>query len=83
MFNRDVKEPVQEEEKKVPEVFQEVVEDKTIYTKKETIPFISSVYGIEKENNALEFENTATYEKLDRQSHNDFVTQLREMSENK
>lgn len=85
MFNRDDKKPAVEgqEEKKVPEVFQEVVEDKALYTKKETIPFISSVYGIEKENNALEFENTATYEKLDRQNYNDFVTQLREMGENK
>ena len=87
MFNRDDKKPVveEQEEKKVPEVFQEVVEDKAkeIYAKKETIPFISSVYGIEKENNALEFENTATYEKLDRQNYNDFVSQLREMGENK
>lgn len=58
-------------------------EEKVPYSKKETIPFISSVYGIEKENNSLEFENTATYEKLDREKYNDFVTQLKEMNENK
>ena len=82
MFKKD-EEPVVEEVKEVPEVFQEVVETKVPYSKKETIPFISSVYGIEKENNALEFENTATYEKLDRSKYNDFVSQLQEMNENK
>ena len=79
MFKRE--EP--KEEKTVPTVFQEVVEEKVPYSKKETIPFISSVYGIEKEDNALEFENTATYEKLDREKYNDFVSQLKEMNENK
>ena len=74
---------VKEEVKEIPEVYQEVVEEKVPYSKKETIPFISSVYGIEKENNALEFENTATYEKLDREKYNDFVAQLKEMNENK
>lgn len=70
--------------KEMPKVYEEVVEEKIEpYSKKETIPFISSVYGIEKENNALEFENTATYEKLDRQNHNDFIAKLREMNENK
>jgi hypothetical protein len=59
------------------------MEEKVPYSKKETIPFVSSVYGIEKDNNALEFENTATYEKLDRQKYNDFVAQLKEMNENK
>jgi len=72
-----------EEEKEVPVAYQEVVEEKVPYSKKETIPFISSVYGIEKDNNALEFENTATYEKLDREKYDDFVTQLKEMNENK
>ncbi len=82
MFKRD--ENAQEiETKEVPEEYQEVVEEHVPYSKKETIPFISSVYGIEKENNALEFENTATYEKLDREKYNDFVTQLKEMNENK
>lgn len=93
MFKKDDEEEVQTiEEKSVPEVFQEVVEEekvkeqveeKELYSKKETIPFISSIYGIEQDNNALEFENTATYEKLDRQNQNDFITQLREMNENK
>ncbi len=85
MFKRDtdeVKDAVTEV-KEVPKVFQEVVEAREPYSKKETIPFISSVYGIEKENNALEFENTATYEKLDRAKYNDFVSQLQEMNENK
>ena len=79
MFNRDVEENVKE----VPKVMQDIVEEQKPYSKKETIPFISSVYGIEKENNALEFENTATYEKLDRANYNDFVAKLREMNENK
>lgn len=93
MFKKDDEEEVQAvEEKAVPEVFQEVVEEnkvqeqveeKELYSKKETIPFISSIYGIEQDSNALEFENTATYEKLDRQNQNDFITQLREMNENK
>lgn len=93
MFKKDDEEEVQTiEEKSVPEVFQEVVEEekvkeqveeKELYSKKETIPFISSIYGIEQDSNALEFENTATYEKLDRQNQNDFITQLREMNENK
>ncbi len=83
MFKRDNEEEMVVEEKEVPKVFQDVVEEKVPYSKKETIPFISSVYGIEKENNALEFENTATYEKLDRAKYNDFVAQLKEMNENK
>ena len=83
MFNKD-KEDISTTVKEVPEVMQDIVnEKKELYSKKETIPFISSVYGIEKENNALEFENTATYEKLDRQNYNDFVAKLREMEENK
>ena len=69
--------------KQVPEIMQDIVEEKELYSKKETIPFISSVYGIEKKDNALEFENTATYEKLDRENYNDFVSKLREMKENK
>ena len=82
-FNRE-NNIVEAEEKQIPEVMRDiVVETKEAYSKKETIPFISSVYGIEKENNALEFENTATYEKLDRQNYNDFVAKLREMNENK
>jgi len=86
MFKRDDDKSETIEVKELPEVFQEVVqekEQKELYSKKETIPFISSIYGIEKENNALEFENTATYEKLDREQYDDFVTQLKEMNENK
>ena len=86
MFKRDDDKSEAVEVKELPEVFQEVVqekEQKELYSKKETIPFISSIYGIEKENNALEFENTATYEKLDREQYDDFVTQLKEMNENK
>lgn len=84
MFKKDAPEDVivKEEVKEVPKVYEEVVEEKVPYSKKETIPFISSVYGIEKDN-ALEFENTATYEKLDRENYNDFVAQLKEMNENK
>ncbi len=72
------------EEASVPEVMQDIVESKVEpYSKKETIPFISSVYGIEKQDNSLEFENTASYEKLDRANNKDFVSKLREMNENK
>ncbi len=80
MFNK--------EEKSVPEVMQDIVEDnvsekKEAYTHKETTPFISSVYGIEPSNNSLEFENTATYEKLSRVKKNEFMTKLREKYEDK
>lgn len=76
---------VKEEIKPLPQVMQEVEEDDEIipYSRKEIPPFISSIYGIETDNSALEFENTATYEKLDRENYNDFVAQLREMNENK
>ena len=84
MFRKDeVVAPI-EETKSVPETYKAVVEvEKIPYSKKETIPFVSSIYGIEKDDNALEFENTATYEKLDREKYNDFVAQLKEMNENK
>ena len=78
-----VKEEIKEETKEIHKVYDQVVEERIPYSKKETIPFISSVYGIEKDENALEFENTDTYEKLDRQNYNDFVAQLKEMNENK
>lgn len=74
---KEVKEDVSE----LPLVMQKLDEEVVPYQRKETIPFISSVYGIEKDSNALEFENTATYEKLDRQKYNDFVAKLREMNE--
>ena len=84
MFNKDEPEETVVTTKEVPEVMKDIIDEvREPYSKKETIPFISSVYGIEKENNALEFENTATYEKLDRQNYNDFVAKLREMNENK
>ena len=72
-----------EENKTVPEVMQDIVEEKPIYTHKESIPFISSVYGIEKSDNGLEFENTATYEKLSRSQTSDFMTKLREINQNR
>ena len=80
MFNK--------EEKSVPEVMQDIVEDnvsekKEAYSHKETTPFISSVYGIEPTSNSLEFENTATYEKLSRVKKNEFMTKLREKYEDK
>ena len=67
----------------IPVVMQEIEEDEVLTTSnvKEVPPFISSIYGIETDNNALEFENTATYEKLDRENYNDFVAKLREMNE--
>ncbi len=83
MFRKDEVETPVVEAKEVPEAFKEVMEEKVPYSKKETIPFISSVYGIETDNSALEFENTATYEKLDREKYDDFVAQLKEMNENK
>ena len=55
-------------------------EKKELYTKKEEIPFISSVYGLEK--NEMSFENTATYDKLDREKTNEFMRELRERIEN-
>lgn len=61
----------------------EVKEERPIYTHKETMPFISSVYGIEKNDHSLEFENTATYEKLSTEKNKDFIARLREMNENK
>lgn len=60
----------------------EVKEERPIYTHKETTPFISMVYGIEKNDHSLEFENTATYEKLSN-ANKDFMTRLREINEDK
>ena len=83
IMNKFQKSEEKEEQVAVPEVMADIVEEKRApYSRKETIPFISSVYGIEKNNN-LEFENTATYEKLSRSTNSDFVTRLREMNENK
>ena len=75
----------EEKEKVVPEVMEcieEKEEPRKLYSEKKTTPFISSVYGIEN-SNSLSFENTATYEKLDRSKNNEFMNKLREMSENK
>lgn len=79
----EVIERFREDNVSVPEVMQDIVEEKPIYTHKEDIPFISSVYGIEKSNNSLEFENTATYEKLSKEKNAEFMAKLREMNENK
>ena len=70
-------------ENNIEENKEDTIEEKIVepYSKKETIPFISSVYGIERRNDALEFENTANYEKLDREKYNDFIAKLREMNE--
>lgn len=73
------KEPEIKEE---PQLVKEVIEDKKdLYTKKESIPFISSIYGMEK--NEMSFENTANFEKFDRQKNNEFMQKLKEMNENK
>lgn len=78
MYNKEQKEI------NVPEieaiVEEKVEEKKELYSKKEDIPFISSVYGIEK--NEMSFENTATYEKLDREKSNEFMRELKERIEN-
>ncbi len=81
MYNKE------EKEVELPEVMETVMEEeetiplkKDIYVKKEDIPFISSIYGIEK--NEMAFENTATYEKLDREKSNEFMRELKEKIEN-
>lgn len=74
------------EVKEVPKVMESVIEEKPkkeLYSHKESVPFISSIYGLEPNNQDLTFENTATYEKLDRSKSNEFMNRLREMSENK
>ena len=68
-------------EKEVPLVSRVMDSGEKPYSRKETIPFISSVYGIERGDSALEFENTANYEKMSRQKYNDFMAKLREMDE--
>lgn len=74
-----------QEEVSVPEVMKNIVSEpkKELYTEKKTTPFISPLYGLEQNDNALAFENTASYEKLDRAKNNDFMAKLREISENK
>ena len=65
----------------IPLVLEESLkEEKPLYTHKEDMPFISSIYGVE---NDLSFENTANYEKMDRAKTNEFMRKLREMNENK
>lgn len=71
------------EEKEVPLVMQDIVEDKPVVENDSNMPFISNVYGIETNDQSLEFENTATYEKLSNANNKDFMTRLREVSENK
>lgn len=68
-------------EVETPKVLEETLkEEKPLYTHKEEMPFISSIYGIE---NDLSFENTANYEKMDRAKTNEFMRKLKEMNENK
>ena len=84
VFNMYQKEEPEEvvEVRETPKVLEEVMEEKKeLYTKKESVPFISSLYGLEK--NDMSFENTASYEKLNREQSNEFMSKLREMSENK
>ena len=84
VFNMYQKEEPEEvvEVHETPKVLEEVMEEKKeLYTKKESVPFISSLYGLEK--NDMSFENTASYEKLNREQSNEFMRKLREMSENK
>ncbi len=84
VFNMYQKEEPEEvvEVRETPKVLEEVMEEKKeLYTKKESVPFISSLYGLEK--NDMSFENTASYEKLNREQSNEFMRKLREMSENK
>ena len=71
------------EEKEVPLVMQDIVEDKHVVENDSNMPFVSNVYGIETNDQSLEFENTATYEKLSNANNKDFMTRLREVSENK
>ena len=82
MYNKEEKEiNIPEVNAIVEEKINEPKEEKKeLYTKREDIPFISSVYGIEK--NEMSFENTATYDKLDREKTNEFMRELRERIEN-
>lgn len=75
MFNTSNEEEivVKEEDK--------VLDNKPIYQTVEHVPFISSVYGLEKSKNELTFENTATYEKLNKNQNDDFLTKLQEAHE--
>ena len=57
---------------------EEEKEEKDIYTHKESIPFISSIYGM-----SDSFENTANYEKFNRAKANEFMNKLKEMAEGK
>lgn len=75
VLNNEIKEV------ETPKVLEETLkEEKQVYTHKEEMPFISSIYGVE---NDVAFENTANYEKMDRAKTNEFMRKLREMSENK
>ena len=56
-------------------------EKKELYTKKETIPFISIVTGLE--NDEMSFENTANYEKFTKDENAEFMQRLKRMNENK
>lgn len=78
-MNNDV--VIENKDVEIPQVLEESLkEEKPLYTHKEDMPFISSIYGVE---NDLSFENTANYEKMDRAKTNEFMRKLKEMSENK
>lgn len=72
-----------EKEVEIPQVVETVMEpeEKELYTHKENMPFISSIYGVVDADAA--FENTANFEKMDRAKTNEFMARLREMNENK
>ncbi len=76
LYNRD------NNEVSVPTIMEDIVHDeKELYSRKESVPFISSIYGLE--NNEMAFENTANYEKFNKAENKDFMQRLKEMSENK
>ena len=79
-YNSVFSEPVKNIEE--PTVLKETLkEERPIYTHKEEMPFISSIYGVESDE--MSFENTANFEKMDRAKTNEFMRRLKEMSENK
>lgn len=66
-------------------LFDEKAKEETKKSAFKSSPIISPIYGIENENdNSLELENTANYEKLDEQikKSNQFMVSLKELQEN-
>lgn len=73
------------DEEKIEESFQEPAKEEVnkvpIYEEEKPIPFISSLYGFEKSPSEMEFENTANFEKLEREisKNNEFLERLKEI----